>query len=750
MTDTDVGANDDDGIAVLHAALIYDRPALGRLSRPDARAFIQIFDLRGPLDDGLDATPLGAAALALHDIWSGERATGIERLSQLATADGDEEQAQLTRLLGLTLRAWIENTPDGVDRAAASAHAVDNDLVAALVLAKLAGFSLDAGRREVATALAAAALERVPNDRGRLAWRLRQSAATIGGGWRVEQPPAQVDPLAEFPWIHAHGARAAHDAIVRAAVSKVENPWSPTVRYGETPLDGTTAAILQAEWAGAIWLVPELQLQHAALIIGQNSHPTQRYEDAAYGWIAAGGQRLSDTLDALEPHFDNGSVRRLLLDRLHRGARLRTQDRYVDVVAALWDLLDEELAHDVLRTYRPAAGHGPGQDRLNGLWMRLAVLVPERWADEFQQLRNEERAALLPFLEAWVVERLPDPAVDLLVETCEQAITAPEDQPATNDPYEAAAILLATARVTDERCIRLRQLLGAAPVEEQLPLLLKSPMLQDVFDVPQLLEMALTRLQTEAERSRRGTYAHFARPPVAMARAAAIAFPEEPLSHIIADEIVRLSLDAALMSEFRTDVLNAQWRLVLHEVFAPRVVQRADEHAEFRDGFFSAPGEANFQKALLECTRFVATPTTDAVQRVLTHSRDTDPRVRRIAIHAAAHTIEQHLLGEGTTAELLLWGAVVASLFDPVPSVIELGLSFIQQYGAIASEYATVVADRLVRLSDEGGRDLRRLVVGAAAQLTANDQAHRSALEPLVAHGASDRSWLVREAAGRG
>lgn len=736
----------------LRAALIYDRPTLRRSSAEDAQAFLEILDLKWRRTSELARTPLGAAAVALSEVFSGEGSAGVDRLRELAGTPGDDDQSRLARLLGLALLAWADDDDRQslIEAAAAEVVAQGDDELAVLYLLKLAGFSLDSGRRAAAQQLVAAAMERVPAERDRMLWRLRQISAWIEGGFLVVEPPEDIDVFADYPWISAQAARSARDALKKLAESRVEDPWRRSIHFGTTPLDSSTAAVLQAEWAGALWHLSDLRMQQAALIIAQGGRDTSEWERAASTWALAGGSKLRDVMRSLEPHFDRGSMRRVVVDRLARGLRLQRQDRYFEVLLALWDLLDDELALEVLRSFRPSSAPTSDRDGVDALWTVIAVLVPQQWTRELQELTDEQRRSLLPHLTRGLVDRLPALAVGLLVETCRAAIrdSLGEAEQHKSEPFEAAAVLLTAPLLEDRERALLLESLAETPGQFQLMLLLQNQDLAEIFDVPLLLAQVLEWMQRDATNARQGRYTMYTRSPVNSAARAAISFPAiEPAGAII-DAIVDLALDPLVMVDFRIDALQALYSVALSHQFDGRIVERTREPVEFKSDPFRPTGDAQFQRALLDCSRFIAGPTGTDVPMVLTYSRDQDPRIRRIAVTAAGEAIESNRTDVAPRG-LLLWGTVVGALFDPAPSVVEVGLAIIGQRGKVPADYSGVVAERLLSLSAEGAREVRASITHVVANLTAHDPGSWNELEGLLEQAASDRSWLVRDAARR-
>lgn len=736
----------------IQAALVFDRASLRGSKAVGAQAFLQIFDLHWPrtTDGDLPDSVLGRAAVGLKDVFSDDVSTGREHFSVLAQADGDDESSLLTRLLGRALLIWSMKSEESGDEIARAASEVlrhaDAHLVA-LYLLKLTGFALDAGRPDQASQLLSLSQNALPDDRVRLRWRLDQIEARLRGGMLFTPSPQQVDPLADFPWIEDSAAALSKKFLTTLAEQKVEDPWRRTLHFGMTQVDSITAAVLQAEWAGALWLLPQLRLQQASTLILAGGRNTGEWEHAASNWVLGGGTHLRDVMQALEPHFERQSARRLVVEHLAGGRRVRSPDRYVDLLLSIWDLVEAEVATKVLQEFRPSVGEQGHRDSVNALWTVLGAIVPEVWSDELARLAPEEQSALLPHVTVGLLQRIPDLALAILTTRCIEDTRRNVDAGARPEPepYRAASKLVRALGSDSVVGRSLLPLLREAPEEFRPELATDVPELGEVFGVTNLLEVALSELQAEAAKVSRGIYAVYARSPVDVAARLAVTFSGEPVAKGIVETIADLARDPTVMVEVRIEAVQALYRLALSHEFDATIARYVQERTEFRRDPFRSGDDVAFQRALWNASSFVVAPSSSKLPAILAESRDEDPRVRRIAVQGLGDDLNRVAQVDGIE-ELVCWSAVVGAIFDPAPSVVTLSLDLIAKAARVPDELANLVSDRLNLLFRQGGRDVRASVVRACRRLSGGAEGWPEILGVLE-DAQSDRSWLVRDAA---
>ena len=744
--------------ALLRAALIYDVPTLRGSESGGAIAFLEILDLRTHRAENSAEDPLGIAANGLYEVFSGRAEKGMQRFRELIDVSDDQAEAQLVRLLGLALSAWNDpNDLRRLDEAATEVRSHEDAHLVAMYLMKLAGFAYEGAHRSLARELVTEAADRLPDGHQRLAWRLANLAARWEGVLLLDEAPPEREALADFPWIEDHAAGSAHDALVKEAERRSESPWGRTMYFGMTPLDGATASLLQAEWAGAWWMLSRLRVQHASTALIQGARDTGEWERAAANWILGSGSRIQQVLDSIEPKFGPKSASVLIHDHLLDGRRLDRNDRYYETLMAVWDLLEEDVAAEVLRDSAPPAGDPYDRQRLQSLWAVLGAILPELWAERLGQLEPAQQAAVLPSLAPGLLARLPTSAVMILANRCIQVLDSVRDQGDSNDDspalasegtefYEAAAVLLESEVVSADDRNELVRAISTAPEHQQLELVLRLPQLGSLWDVGTLIYQALEWVRLHAGGAREGTYSMFRRSPVVIAAQASSIFPDLAGSAELAAEIVDLAYDQQLIGDFRSDVLQGLYYLAEDHKFDDLIVGRATGLIIFQDSpFDDAAQEPAFQQGLFDGALFMASSGRKGLASVLANTREVDPRVRVLAIRAIGNVLCLRE-DEAQEATLLLWNSIAGSLFDPEASVVRQGVHQLLSSNAIPRVLGGLVAQRLVRLFADSGRSVRALVGAAAAHLVRTSVLESPELEVLLTQAAQDRSWLVRDA----
>lgn len=737
----------------IRVALLWDKPMLQRSKTSGAEAFVGILDLRWAPDDeaSLLDSHLGRAAVGLHRALSADTDAGHQHFDVLISQQGDDSTASLARLLGRALKIWTskpDRVVEEIEVASSEVARQDDDELKALYLAKLAGFAFDAGHRALGLSLLDLCLGHVPSDRPRLRWYIERRAASERGQLLFTPRPDTDDPLADFPWIGDAASSRAQQALVEFAETEAEDPWIETLHFGSTRVDLITALSLQAEWAGALWLLPALRLQQAATTMLARGRDVDEWERALANWVLGGGKRLRDVVRLTEPHLTVGSVRRIVDERLVRGRALSRPDRYIDFLLSAWDLMDDEVATSVLDEFHPVSTGRVGVSDVNALWAIVGALVPERWADRFIGLAREQQAALLENLSLGLVERLPESAVAVLGERCAERLEAvgslPADRGSDDGPYMAASHLVRASGADSDVATRLMPRLRNAPRIIQADLCVQIPDLANEFGVDSLMAEMLDRLRTKADEARRGRYSADVRPPDAAATNLAIAFPDRPQASDIAVTIAQLAGDATLLSDLRTDVLQQLYRLALSRDFEVVLGEHLGGATTTSDHSFHTRDSRDFQRALWETASLLVAPTNAGMANVLAVTRADDPRVREVAVVAIGH-LADGLRDIDAETGLLCWSAVVGALFDPTSNVVRQALGVIAAADHLPGQLSPMVSDRLVHLYEHAGRDVRVGVVHACTGRLGHDaldDRHGGILE----QAAADRSWLVRDA----
>jgi len=713
-----VSAADD---AIL-AALLWDKPALLRSSVPGARAFAEAFDpppYRQELE-GEDA-PLAIAAYAVELEVAGRPQEALGQLVRLAQFEG------IASLLAGFLLAWSPIPADEtlIDRVVEQTRALDieSEHVRARFLAKLATYALDKGRGDLFPGLLNEAADAAPQGSA-LRRALRISRANLLGT-RLEEEDfgsfPDTDLLVDYPWIDDLALSAARAELNTVLTGRAANPWSWTIRSGQTPLDRALAALRQVTWAGALWIRDPVRRQLAAqmLVAGGNAYQTLY---ALTHWVLSGGDDVRQVIDYSEPRFDSSTAEMLVAQVEAQTFVPRIRTVFPRVAVEVWDLLAPETIDRLLGQLQPVAGDLAVDPEVRHFWGRIALVAPEVWQRRVRELDAGQRAALLETLPSSVIASLdPDIAEDFL-----KAGEATESL----SPAGRSALLVIQHR------LGLEVTLSNVPAAEHVA---ADVSLRDVETLPAAAyedaehQLRAKRVQ-QAEEAREGPVGLGGRSTAAdlslVARARG-AIDEESVRILIAEAI-----DEQLPADFRLDSLVALSQIASAGLAAPDVPQ-IEEPEQPHPMLFVIPMSFDLLHAARLAVHARRLDSKDQIA-VLTFSRHPDPRVRQIVIAAAGMFLDER---ESPSVE----AALLAGLYDPDEGVVTTSLSALER-AQITSAARNGITQRLGRLFDEYGRDVRAATVRAArSRLRIADD--DPSLAQLVSRGVTDRSWQVREAA---
>ena len=338
--------------SLLLAALVWDVPNLRSSGRSDAQLFLDVMNFAVPAGqlEEPPQTPLGLAAVALAQELTGRWETAHVLYQQLADLPGE------ARLAGLLLKAWSATQSDRAILAPAveAIEEVPDRQVRARLCSKLVAAALSHHWDEDITDLLIRAID----------WAVPESAlhqALVTEGYNLGLPrelplsmPNAVDPLVHYDWVTALAEKAMMTRLGDEVLSRARSPWSFSFTLGRRDADALTAAYVQAEWAGAIWLLRDLRLRLAnQTLLGPPVSPRQT-ADAVVGWALGGGRSVEAVQEFAEASFDEESADQILREVDRKGP---LRDRLVwtasELMVALWDLVSVELGP----SYGAHAGH---------------------------------------------------------------------------------------------------------------------------------------------------------------------------------------------------------------------------------------------------------------------------------------------------------------------------------------------------------------------------------------------------------
>jgi hypothetical protein len=389
---------------LISLALVWDVPRL--LSSMDAAAghFVRTLQLvphEPPPVDSTDSTALGRAASAITLELEGnkEAATASYRLLRAESGPAG--------VLGAALCAWGPNaTPDDLHAYAVQVNELKTTTQQAHGFCQLMTWAKLRGWQDLAEGFYSQA-HRL--SRGALRDQLESISQNFGGSQKLAWRPIR-GRYVTYTWIRDTMDVGNYDAWIEV-VKKIARSGRRVITFGGGISNrDLSAAELQAEWAGAFWLLPEIWRIHAAIVLSSESSLSET-ESALAMWAKGGGSGLENLIEQFEGRFNEDSARNILVDQLHQGATAFSPDGWIEACRALWDEMPEDVAIELvaglalsLAGRRASPGPGSATYSLFGL---LSVVQPETWTTRFIELTSAERMAVVRSIGPAVVARMP-------------------------------------------------------------------------------------------------------------------------------------------------------------------------------------------------------------------------------------------------------------------------------------------------------------------------------------------------------
>lgn len=699
----------------IEAALVWDKPRLLASGDIASRAFVAALDPPPVRLDESAEGPLATAATAIVAERSGEAEAAGRGFQQLV--DSDES---FVSLLGLMLRCWSSggHSSEDFDRAAAIVQQASDQLLTARLLMKLATFALD--KQDVPRFARYLDEAHTTAPQGtRLHHAITFVMASYSAQFVTQADGSDDDPLVDYEWIDTLAAQAARNELAELLKTRAQNPWSWSIRMGRTNADVSIAAELQATWAGALWLRDGIRRQVAAQLLVQ---PTPSPYETLFGlslWLASRGDNVAEILAAAEPSFEPGTADALLLPQLPMHVIAAYGDRRVmEIANALWDLLSDKTVEAVISEIRPEPPDSPFNDAAV-FWERAALRIPDTWQELVRSLDDGQISRVVSELSAATVDLLsPDIATYLLGRA---GIT-------TGEVGSLGLVLLwhkLDLPVPDEVIVPLDVVVQVANSKPEA-------LVEPSYEFAEAV-LRTTMAETVAS-ARRGT---FAMGSWSASGIAAVASARGKIQ----DETLTLLVETALAPDL-VGHLRFESMISLAELSGRELVP-AEALAQFGD--VPPPREEPFPVGMPITRELFSAAVLGVRASVLTHdeqvrlftlSRDPDARARQIIARVTAGFLS---IEPSPPVE----AALVATLFDPEPSVVHAALRALRDVQL--SEFShDAVLSRLVGIYDQYSRRERAEVVRAVKSL------RTPSAEPLVAdilkRAETDRSWVVRNA----
>lgn len=641
-----------------------------------------------------------------------------------------------TRLLGLLLTAWLAEDDEALREAAACLDGADaSPNLKARCWMRLAIWAKDLGAVEVARKYFRMA--------ARLARGELRAAITGQGEWfgeprRIHFRRFRSDTVL-FPWITAAAAYPAERALEESVLARARSIGSRRIVLGSTVGRETQAALLQAEWAGAHWLLPDLRRAHAALLLtSREDDATTRVAEALGLWLRGAGAEPAGVIDAFEGQFDTATAHSLLVDELKEGARLRSEADWYRACGALWDQLPERVGRalvegmPLLPEWASVYPHGAVSDSLS-LFAVLAAVYPDAWSRRFRRCAPAVQDVVLRSMDPSVVVRLPL-ATRL---TAAKAALDPATADARDEGWSSVGWTTISAAVdasapNDDLRERLRSALPASAVPA---VALRFPALVDPPRVEERLRELVTLLENDVDDAHSGRFSGRAVDPAFDAARCAIALGQVPPA--LARALVATASDPATSPDQVTSALRAMRELIDRSLLSPA---RAESVLEPRNNVRSHSfwgGAADLRVESVARAELAYRLNGAELATIIAAGRDPDRRVRFSGVGAVTRLARAR-------SSPALDSALVGALYDPEPQIQALGASSVIAGAVSDTALQDVCWARLVEMWPASHRTVR---VAIASELATGPAERHSTAEQLLQRAATDRSAAVRLAA---
>lgn len=699
------------------AALLWDVPTLRRLDDPGAKQFIEVMNRRSPRPDlPVTETSLTRAAHAVAAELEGEAEQAARMYAELATSRSAE------RLLGLCLQVWSSTAagPEVLDEVVSEIDAVEDRELQARLYCKLISAAMAHHWDEPVERLIERALSAAPAG-GRLAIALRNEAFNLGvRPLQLSDEPAPPDPLTDYLWISALAEEADAKRLGEGVVQAARSPWSVTFGFGATTTDDAITALVQAEWAGAIWLRRQLQKQAATHVLLDRDAGPDLTANGLSLWILSGQRPIEQVSASVEYRFDHRSAD-LVIGQLDRQGPLRARAdlALAETAVALWDVISNQTVVELLDRIQPQPSDHPAFGQAAVFWATASVRAPAAFEERFLDLPVEQQRALLDALTPYTVSTLPPPAAKALFAAVE-----------SHTPQQAHIYSLLALRVERPELVDLSE--ASAPAVIRLRR--DAPQLVDDDRLAQALVEISRTVSDELEDAKRGRRGIGAESPVSVLSLGLVVATDQDRTGGLA-LLTDAALNTELPSDLRFDAVRALTAVAHHaslpEPLASRLRLLPEQGTEAMMGDF--PPEL-MAAARLGLRAAIGDDITDDALRMV---RSEEPRIRELAVEACGLAQRR-----GRQSELLEF-ALSSALFDPAEHIVRRALDVLTESWPASSAVAGAVSSRLISLFEKSGRAVRAQVVEVTRRWTV------SGAEAILERAARDRSYLVRAALTR-
>jgi hypothetical protein len=443
-------------------------------------------------------------------------------------------------------------------------------------------------------------------------------------------------------------------------------------------------------------------------------------------WLLSKGRDISQILSFAEPAFDGSTADSLIQTLEGQIAVPYVRDTAIPEAAAeMWDLLSPEAIDRLLTNHKPLPGQNPLDGAVRRFWAGASLSARKVWREHFDALEPAQQVAVLEALPVHTLNALPKTIARRLV-------SAAENEREQLTPYARAATLLLRQRIGKPAVLSGDERIRAA-IATEIALRVPSALSESEYENAEAVLRASCEQAIDSARSGSMSLG----PRSELRDLSLVAQARGKVDRKTVDLLMKVAFEASLPGEMRLDSLLALTGLSVAGLLSrQRIDKLRDAPVDSAISYFS-----NVSSDLLQAARLAtrSNQLDDTEQIVLfTLSRNPDARVRQFICETAGRFLAVH-------ASVSVEAALLAGLFDPDERVLSAALGALQD-AKLTKLSEDAVAERLTRLYESSGQSVRSQAVRAARKHLERRPKDRRLLR-IINSGATDRSWLVREAA---
>ncbi len=715
----------ENGSLFLDAAL-WNLPRLRRNAGEDVNHFVNAFSRR--LDPDSIPEPRRPLDIAAVGVAADIQRDAVRAREMYAALSAEPEHAGM---LGMFLSAWSV-TSDDPETLTAPLRAIEafegQSLLQARLCCKLIAAAFAHRWDDALPDLLSRAQAWAPEGSMIAAMLMMETYNLLGARWPRDWG-YEPDELTSYDWIRELAWSATAKSFVGQLTERSRSPWTITIGAGFSETDDAIAAYMQAEWAGAIWLRREISQQLAAhILLDETTQPRQAAVAVSLWALSApNASTIDGVVELAEARFDHDSAEEIIA-QVNRGEPLRhwSDGPLIDLALSMWDLLSEGTTIELMERLPLSFSDHPYVVKVASLWALASLRAPERWNEKFVRLDETQRRQLLRGLSVPVAERLP----------IEAALRLVQDNPRPEGDIHDAHVVGVLADSVDRQGdvdLSVAPAVAIVLLGRDAPSLVKGD----------LLDRALGALVAECrvvmDDSRKGSRGMGSYEPFAMLAIGCTVRAGGPTPDALA-AFVEAATDVRVSADIRFEAIRGLTAVAHHAGLPADVSARIKDTSEGGAGplfEFVTPRLLHVARIAL----IVATQNENFDAEILTLVRDEEPRVRQVAIEAAALALRDR-------QSEVLEGAIASALFDPDEATVRMAIGAADVVALRTSAVRLAIGERLVTLFEKGSRRLRAAVVTAVKKGLMSSELDTQA-SGLLTSALEDRSFQVRSAASR-